>query len=1358
MPYNRTGKITSIDDNNISSEVDFDYGQDTRKFSDLDLANGVIFVPIDSNFDVTFTSNLYTESVTFSTDNNLIRGTVQLTHICSSSSNEDNNILTLKNEAKPSKITQIESISSYIEDIVMLDENSSSVNEKISIIPKINLSSNTVYFLNLADDGILDSTEKQISFEVGSGFMTDNSRSLIISSQGIYSGFNVNTIDSENLTLYFLKLSQTQEKTITILVDRLDENGERIVINGRTEQIPQQVSQEEYLNIDLESFRTDFIVGDNFYLLRENDTIDNYNLNKPLFGKITNVDKNNLKFTLDLSCYRMNVAYSSDGTNTEITTYNKHNLNDEDLIKIYDVVSGDVKTDTYRVTRKDDFKFTIPYNISSKNAGRLNYHPILSKNQDIVNVKTIDGQKKVTLKKATTFQNHIRFRDDINLNSSMKTLLYANPNGGASISPDNDVMLGRIIKKDEDVINYVCVNSDNQIITDNFVNNSILEISNGQEKLLCHIKANTYPNHNVHPFNTSAPEITQIYPSEGQSTTSKIKISEISRNDSTASVTTNLKHTLSIGDKIYIDGKIDTIFTGPFLVSEILDEYSFRYLITKTINENSPVLSTQRTELLYFLTGIEETSENLNDVDNYQEKVGIIQINFSQSMNTSTITVSNSSHLICSNGVIIPFSENLTKLSSTIQLSKSNDNFDLLSLVDFDSVTSNTGNSQFILTPSTIEKYTNYYLKVKSDVSDLGGTTMTYNFQTTEPITTGFRPVESDTTTNEPSEIPIYELDTTPPTVKKIYFSDSNSSSVLYQKILDSRTISQISDPTTYEDVELDLNGESILIMFDESIDPTTITVNTESTRPSGTIQLSCDDFNTVVQMESPVVLKTIEESDTFSFKPLTKLSSNSNYKLKITKKVGDKALNKNYLEEQKISDIKSLVLQTIPDDVENYYVSGETIRGTKRLFVRSALNLINQNFQIDGLTSGKVFYGFTTGGRGKVYQYGLDEQGDLSYIDYTPIESGKYIIDIAPGEICGFEENEQTYRFSVDYTAIGKAPEGTVIEFIENESRLIYREKYTDVTFARANDRIYGYTSKGIGKTSDPSEPTLPGFNTKTEPNLVKFYATNISDQLVTNFSSNQENISPTTDIHFAFDQTMNVDSLSFNTNKNNQNIQSTDNLILSYDSNFSNCIPFSPYITSSNNDTFFKLSLLMKNDDLQLSQNSFIYFGTRGTAKTKGGTLPYTTNSSQTSETEILIHNYTFKVSTTDDFKILKLIIDNVNLLEYDSNQDNSITDISLIPLIQIIFNETVSLSSFTIGQNNSFELSTDPNFQSNFITGTVTIYDIHKNRIVFIPDSELTTLTDYYLRINNNDTVENPYGVILDKSYTYAKFTTK
>jgi hypothetical protein len=101
MPYNRTGKISQVNDDETISEVDFDYSADTKKYSDLDLANGVIFVPISSDFSIRFTRNIFSNSVTASTDDNLIRGSVQLTHLgLSSTSSGNNNFLTLTNQAK----------------------------------------------------------------------------------------------------------------------------------------------------------------------------------------------------------------------------------------------------------------------------------------------------------------------------------------------------------------------------------------------------------------------------------------------------------------------------------------------------------------------------------------------------------------------------------------------------------------------------------------------------------------------------------------------------------------------------------------------------------------------------------------------------------------------------------------------------------------------------------------------------------------------------------------------------------------------------------------------------------------------------------------------------------------------------------------------------------------------------------------------------------------------------------------------------------------------------------------------------------------------------------------------------------
>lgn len=1348
MPYNRTGKISLLNDDNSVSEVDFDYSSDSKKYSDLDLANGVIFVPISSDFSIQFTRNIFSNSVTASTDDNLIRGTVQLTHLgLSSTSSGDNNYLTLTNQAKPSSIIESSVSNDYEDDIVIMKTIETS-SDLVKITPKINLSSNTVYFLNLSPDNVKDFNEKSITFEIGNGFMTDNSRSFYLDDYGLYSGFSVN-VNDDALTLSFLELPSDKTERQIILVNRVDENGNVIIDeNGQPVKQPKEIVAQVPNDVDLEQYRINFSSQDSFYIYRTTDTKSTFNINKPIFGTINDVQPGKITLNLDYSCYFLNVSYFASGTNTQITTTKNHHLLDNDSIYVYDIVSGDIPKGKYLVKTIDSKNFTIPFDISSKRSGRLNFHPTLSTNQSIVNVKQINGQDKVTKKIIKTDQKINAYSDRENIiNHRFNTIIYGNPSSNGVLSPAANEMSGRIIRGKTNLINYVPLNSDEQIVTDSFVNNSIIELfTKDNTKIIGHIKANTFPSHNVHPFNTSAPKINDFYPTEGKSSTSKIKIVSISRSADVGTVTTNIKHTLSEGDHIYIEGYLQTIFTGVFTVSTILTEFQFQFIITKTINENSPFFSNQQLKLLYFKSGLEATESNLSDTDNYIEKSGIFQVTFSQSMNTSTISVANSTHLLVANGSIIEFTNDVTKESSTIQISKSSIDFSEDALIDFDLINANTGNAEFTIHPTNLDKFSTYFIRVKNQISDLGGTTLTYDYTLREPITTGTRPSDAENITDEPFEVPIYDLDTTSPQVKKIYFTNSNTSSQSYQIVLDSLNASQISDPLDYKEFEVDLNDESIIIQFDESIDSSTVSVNTQNTRPSGTIQLSCDDFLTVVQMQEPIISTTTNQSDTYTIKPVANLSSNSTYKLKLTTGIGDTAINKNFLVAEKNSDIRSLVLSSGPD-LSTYFVEGETIRGTRRLFVNTTLNLPDINFDISAST-GKIFYGLTSGGRGRVYDYetelvnGIEK---LISIDYTPIETGRYIIDLKPGETCYFEDDD-TYRFSLNFTAITSAPEGIVIRYIPDEKRIIYRELNPLYTFDTSNDRIYGYQSKGIGITSSPSELVLAGFKITDEPNQVSYYATDINNNVLTNSSNNIIDIKPNTNFTFKFSQTMNTNTLIFN-NVTGQ-VRSSDNIILSYDSGFSNSIPLESF-TKSNNDTTFTFTPSLYSRNFQLSQNSLIYVKASNTTLTKGGT-------SSTS----VGHTNSFKISNTNSFQILHVYVytglgSREELIEYDSGQDNSVSGILTSSFIEIIFNETVDSTTITIGQGNSIELSTDPTFSGSFISsGTISVYDLYKNRIIITPTSYFSNLTDYHLRINTS--ITNPYGVALNKIYTFDKFT--
>ena len=101
--------------------------------------------------------------------------------------------------------------------------------------------------------------------------------------------------------------------------------------------------------------------------------------------------------------------------------------------------------------------------------------------------------------------------------------------------------------------------------------------------------------------------------------------------------------------------------------------------------------------------------------------------------------------------------------------------------------------------------------------------------------------------------------------------------------VLESNTASEITSPDDYQAVDIDLDDESILVQFSEAMNIDTVTTATTSTVPTGTIQLSSDDYDTVVQMSgAPVVTSTDNENDTFKFTPIGNLSANAIYTLKV--------------------------------------------------------------------------------------------------------------------------------------------------------------------------------------------------------------------------------------------------------------------------------------------------------------------------------------------------------------------------------------------------------------------------------------------------------------------------------------------
>ena len=64
---------------------------------------------------------------------------------------------------------------------------------------------------------------------------------------------------------------------------------------------------------------------------------------------------------------------------------------------------------------------------------------------------------------------------------------------------------------------------------------------------------------------------------------------------------------------------------------------------------------------------------------------------------------------------------------------------------------------------------------------------------------------------------------------------------------------SENSSPSDLLNVPIDLSGETLVINFNEGMKTDSLSVNSQNTLPIGSIQLSCDNFNTVVEFDDPV-------------------------------------------------------------------------------------------------------------------------------------------------------------------------------------------------------------------------------------------------------------------------------------------------------------------------------------------------------------------------------------------------------------------------------------------------------------------------------------------------------------------------
>ncbi len=1214
----RTGTFTSSGSAGGSGTYDYSVPSSSSSgyagidyYSNDDLKNASIFTDIDNKISITFSEEVDNTSVTvFTNDAELPldfqnkKGTVGLTHIVNpleGAVGDDNNLKALKLTSSPKDISGDDSGSTANQEIVEMSSIPSTQDDITYVFePKANLSSNTTYFLRMDPSSVLDATGAGISYTTEKGFVTDNTHSLITTGD-YYDGFSI------------------QVEKVDILSTEKEPNAD-----GVTGPQP-----------------------DSLTLYRSNETVSTATkLN------ILSIEGTVLTYQLDSTSYKMNVAYTA--TNPIIITNINHGLEDDDKIEIYDVVSGDVvRKGAYTITELTSDTFSIPVDGTGSDAGRLNYYRNVNKNDLFKWGETENEDNYGVRKKALSTPKK--------KNRSITNLLDAKfVTKATSVGLDDGTTSGRsgkIIKTESEVISYVAVNSLDKITTSAFVNNSIVDISTSTNDIRFHIKANTSPDHNVHPFHSSAPKVVSTFPEEGESFPRKLTITQIARRGHRAIVSTNQPHNLFKDDFIKIVDSTQDIYNKTTKVLLVSTSNTFQYDLGASSdfsNVQSPAPGKPKLQI------------STDDGDNYSERYNSIFVNFSQSMNTSTITVANNTHLISADGTSAVF-DGQDSASSTIHLS--DDGFETIE--NCVSITASAGNSVFAIVPETLKARHIYNIKVKTDIQDLGQTNTLYEFITTEGITTGQKVINPQT-----GQETVYSKDEDPPKIKKIS---------LATHVLESSSLSEITSPDSYQ--SLVINPGAITVQFSEGMKINSVTTATSNTNPTGTVMMSCDDFNTVVQMTStsPVVSTTDEDNDTFTFTPAANLSANAVYTIKILKDVTDDSPEENRMIQDNVSSIKVLVVNTGPSYSADHYTPGEIISGTRILTIKA-----NTGTPTTGLTAGDTFLGLTSKGKGKVLDFTTDS-GAITSIRYTELTGNDGSIrPLSPGEVCKVSD---TVNFTIDNVAITDPPEGNVVSFTVSGStppgtKLIYRDNKTDNDFETAHssnsERIVGRTSNGyaFGHSSTSYPIVGPGLKTATtglvanvffsDGSSITFNGSGLNDltfsgasvltyrvkidatgtpdtftwsddggssweatgvaitgsaqelnngvtvtfaattghtatdywditTLVSPVDGNLTGIDERSNLTVTFNQTMNVESINFNAV--DSVVRDSYNILLSYDSNFQNTIPLSPTFTSSNNDTVFEFQpKILSNTNLQLTQNKNLYAKVTQTVKNKG------------------------------------------------------------------------------------------------------------------------------------------------------------
>jgi hypothetical protein len=1291
----RTGTFTSSGSAGASGTYYYNHGEDwqttgssghmgTDHYSNDDLKNGSIFTDIDSKISIKFSQDVDKDSVkTFNKDTKLLvalqnqKGTIGLTHVvtgieATASITDDNNLQALKLTSLPNSVWNSITIDKFVE---MSSIAETSDDQTYVLTPKANLSSNTTYFLKIDTDNLFDVSGTKISYSTERGFVTDNTKSFVTTND-YYEGFSM------------------QIETASLLLSEKSPDLD-------TASHPKFESKDS-----MTLYRTDGIASGSTIL------------------KIRSIDGTELTYQLESDSYRMNVSYTA--TNPIVVSSTTHDLIDDDKIEVYDVVSGNVvNTGEYTITKITADTFSIPVDGTGSSAGGLNYYRNVNKNDLLVWSKP-DGLSPPTTYTIRKKVLSVPRKKTNNLSSGSLNNTFSTIKDSTSVA---SIAKGKLIKSSGSTISYVPVDTNGTLTTDTFVNNSIIDISTSTNDVRLHIKANTSPEHNVHPFHSSAPKVNSIFPKDGGSFPRKLTITQITRKGAIALVSTNHPHNLLAGSLIKIVDSTQAIYNKTISVLFVPTSNTFQYDLGSGVDENtqSPAPGNPKLQISYD-SGV-----------TYAERYNAIFVNFSQSMNTSSITVANNTHLISANGSTSDFvtsgqfAYGQDSASSTIQLSDSG----FVYLVNCVSVTASAGNSVFAVVPEILESRHRYKIKAKTDIQDLGQTSSIYEYTTTKGITTGVSVIDPIT-----GQETVFSKDEEPPEIRKISFTSAGIGGVAGM-VLESNTVSEITSPDDYQAVDIDLDAESILVQFSEAMNIDTVTTATTSTVPTGTVQLSSDNFDTVVQMSTvPVVTSTDNENDTFKFTPIANLSANAIYILKVAKGASDASPERNQMLTANVSSAKVLTVNAIPADTENYYVPGETISGVRKLQISA-----NTGTPAIGLITGDTFLGLTSKGKGRVLDFTIDS-GAIQTLRYTelPGEDGA-IIPLTPGEVCKVFAGPD---FTIDRYGITTPPEGNVISFTTGTKKLIYRDNNPDNEFVSGgvgSERIVGRTSNGYTFGHQSTGIVGPGLKTATTGIVANVFFSKNS-VLVSPIDGNQIGIDENSNLTVTFNQTMNVESIDFNSA--DSLVRTSYNVLLSYDSNFQNTIPLSPTFSSSNNDTVFEFQpAILSNTNLQLTQSKNLYARVTDTAKNKGD-MNLASNFAPS--------NYANTV-TDVDFKAINASVFTPEGQEIELGTGTSVSmpnqssRIARGTPIIIHFNEVPSLSTFALDAE--IELATQADFSSGSIAlgdGSLTTVGIYGTQIKIQLGANLTASIPYYLRVGATVGGTNEGGKALTTTVTY------